>query len=77
MSRLNSAICSRLAVAVNTLCLALSVSSCGGSGGSNPGPQRSPNPNDPNGPDGSGLNLSGRPLKLTNLKFIRTITNMN
>ncbi len=81
MSRLNSTICSRYALVISTICLALGVSSCGGkggnSGGSNPGPPRSSDPNNPGGADSSGLNLAGRPVELTDLKFIRSITNLN
>jgi hypothetical protein len=60
------------------LCLAVGISSCGSkggkSGGSNPDPQRSAGPNNPND---AGLNLAGRPVKLTDLRFIRAVTNLN
>ena len=60
------------------ICLGLGISSCGSkggkSGGPNPNPQRSADPNNPND---SGLNLAGRPVKLTDLRFIRAITNMD
>lgn len=87
--RQRSAFWKRSAVALSVLAAAISlglgISSCGSKGGKSGGqnPQRSPdpsnpgNPNSPGGAKGQGLNLTGRTLKLTDLRFIRAVTNMN